>query len=319
MSNDYLWDGSGEPDPDVAHLEQMLGELRWSERRGDLSAGRPVVRLHRRIWALAAATIVLGIGITALLRTTRTTHPVPVWQLSSADQRSGGVRAGQVIETGRGAATIESESVGEVNIGPNSRLRLLAMHKDQYRLSLDHGTIHALIWAPPTKFVVDTPAAKTIDLGCQYTLSVATDGKGFLTVQAGWVAFQWNQIESFIPAGAACTTRVGHGPDTPYFLDAPTVLTKALAEFDRTGSPQELNVLLRAARPRDALTLWHLMERTQGEERAEVFERFAGLVALSPGVTREGILRGDQKSMDAAWDALKLGNTGWWREWKRKW
>ena len=25
---DYLWDGSGEPDPEVAHLESVLGTLR---------------------------------------------------------------------------------------------------------------------------------------------------------------------------------------------------------------------------------------------------------------------------------------------------
>ena len=75
------------------------------------------------------------------------------------------------------------------------------------------------------RFVVDTPAAKTVDLGCRYTLSVAKDGSGFLVVELGWVAFEWNKVESFIPRGAACATRVGHGPGTPYFLDAPEALT----------------------------------------------------------------------------------------------
>ena len=28
MDSDYLWDGSGTPDPDVQRLEQMLGRLR---------------------------------------------------------------------------------------------------------------------------------------------------------------------------------------------------------------------------------------------------------------------------------------------------
>jgi len=93
----------------------------------------------------------------------------------------------------------------------------------------------------------------------------------------------------------------------------------ALAEFDLTGNQQAVRAVLSAARPRDALTLWHLLERTQVQERAEVFDRLAQLVNLPPGVTREGILRGDRASLDAAWDALRLGNTGWWREWKRNW
>jgi len=138
-------------------------------------------------------------------------------------------------------------------------------------------------------------------------------------VEMGWVAFQWRNIESFIPAGAACTTRPGHGPDTPHFLDALEALTKAVADFDLTGNTQALNLALSAARPRDALTLWHLLQRTQGAERAEVFDHFKTLVKLPSGLAREGVLSGDRKSMDAAWDALDLGDTSWWRGWKRQW
>jgi hypothetical protein len=43
------------------------------------------------------------------------------------------------------------------------------------------------------------------------------------------------------------------------------------------------------------------------------------LANLPAGLTKEGIMNGDRKSIDAAWDALQLGNTDWWREWKREW
>jgi hypothetical protein len=86
-----------------------------------------------------------------------------------------------------------------------------------------------------------------------------------------------------------------------------------------SGSAGALKTALAAARPRDALTLWHLLQRTHGEERAAVFCRFAALVSLPSSVTREAILRGDRQSLDAAWDALELGDTSWWREWKRRW
>ncbi len=320
MNEDYLWDRSGEPDEEVAHLEQLLGDFRWSEKQRDLGRARPVDWWHEKRW-WAAAIVVLGIGGAAFMaQRMHTTGAITSWQWSLAGQKPSAVRAGQVIETAEATrGTMESEFIGEVRIEPNSRLRLLATQGYEQRLALDHGTIHAFIWAPPTKFVVDTPSAKTVDLGCQYTLRVAKDGTGFLTVEMGWVAFQWRDIESFIPAGAACTTRPGHGPDPPYFLNAPGALRKAVAQFDLTGSEQALNAALVAARPRDALTLWHLLQRTQGAERAEVFERFAALVYLPAGVTREGILSGDRKSMDGAWDALQLGDTSWWREWKRDW
>ena len=310
MAEDYLWDRSGEPDPELAHLERVLKELCWS---GNL---RKTQWPRKPLWALAAAAA-LALGL--LIPFAHPTRSATSWQLSLAGRNPSPVRTGQIIETGSTAATMQSNVVGQVDIEPNSRLRMLSAYNNQHRLALDRGTIHAFIWAPPTKFVVDTPAAKTVDLGCKYTLCVAKDGTGFLTVQMGWVAFQWNKLESFIPQGAACTTRVGHGPDTPYFLDAPKALTDSLAEFDRTGSREALSSVLLAARSHDGLTLWHLLERTGGAERVEVFNRFSRLVNLPPNVNREGILRGDPATMDAAWNALNLGDTTWWREWKRNW
>lgn len=320
MNEDYLWDKSGPPDADVARLEQLLGELRWSKRA--LQRRKSVRWAHqKRWWAIAAAAVlVLCAGSAFLVLRMHSMQHLTPWRLSLAGQKPSAVRTGQIVQTGGATrAEMESDFVGEIKIEPDSRLRVMAARDDEQRMALDHGTIHALIWAPPTKFIVDTPAAKTVDLGCQYTLHVAKDGKGFLTVEVGWVAFQWHNIESFIPAGAACTTRPGHGPDTPHFVDAPEALTKAVAEFDLTGNKQALNEALSAARPRDGLTLWHLLQRTQGGERAEVFDRFATLVKLPSSLTREGVLKGDPKSMDAAWDALDLGDTSWWREWKRNW
>jgi hypothetical protein len=319
---EYLWDGSGEPPPEVAHLEDVLAGLRWSGRRPDLSRagpGRQWLDNRSRFVAAAAALVVLVLGGMFLLQRTAIGPPLTSWQLSRAGRHPSSVRSGQLIETGLVGALMQSELIGEVRIDPHSRLRLLATQRDRHRLALDRGTIHAFIWALPARFVVDTPAAKAVDLGCEYTLSVANDGAGFLTVEMGWVAFQSKGVESFIPQGAACATRPGHGPDTPYFLDAPRALTKSLAEFDLSGNEHALRSVLAAARPRDALTLWHLLERTHGQERAEVFDRFAELVDLPSGVTREGVLRGDRSSLDAAWDALRLGNTSWWREWQRNW
>jgi len=324
MNEDYLWDRSGEPEPEVAHLEQLLSELRWSKnaKKTDSRRAKPVPkRAFQQWWAIAAAAVmVLGIGTAFWVQRTHTSLPLTSWRLSLSGGKPRAVRTGQLIETNGGArGTMESEFIGQVEIEPNSRLRLAAANGREQRLSLDHGTIHALIWAAPARFVVDTPSAKAVDLGCQYTLSVAKDGKGFLTVEMGWVAFQWRNVESFIPEGAACTTRPGHGPDTPHFLDAPEALTKAVAEFDTTGNTPVLDTALSTARPRDALTLWHLLQRTQGAAREKVLDRFAELVNLPPGTTRESILNGDRNSMDAAWDALRLGDTSWWREWKREW
>jgi hypothetical protein len=245
--------------------------------------------------------------------------PESAWKISWNNSTLHTVRQGQMVATGRNSARLESDFVGEVRVEPESRLRVVQSTRDQQQLALEHGTIHALIWAPPRQFVVDTPSSKTIDLGCQYTLRVTADGTGLLDVETGWVAFQWHNLESFIPAGAACVTRPSRGPGTPYFRDAPTEFRAATARFDETGDFQAVRTVLASARPQDGLTLWHLLTRTQGIERKAVFDRFSQLVKLPAGVTREKIAESDGAALDAAWNALDLGNTDWWREWKRKW
>jgi hypothetical protein len=324
MSDEYLWNRAAEPEPEITELEQLLKPLGYSpsaETRQAITETTPVPG-HARYWfwvgAAVAAMLLLGIGLSLH-------HNVPfrprdsAWKLSWNGATSHTARIGQTIETGRSAARLESEFIGEVRVDPSSRLQILQDTKDKQRLALEHGTIHAFIWAPPRQFVVDTPAATTIDLGCKYTLHVAPDGTGSLNVEMGWVAFQWGKLESFIPAGASCRTRPGRGPGTPHFSDAPAQLESALNRFDETGDPKALDAVLAAARPQDALTLWHLLSRTNGAQREKVFTRFSKLVKLPLTVTKESILRGDPAAIDSAWNALDLGNTDWWREWKRRW
>ena len=99
-------------------------------------------------------------------------------------------------------------------------------------MALDRGQIRALIWAPPRLFFVNTPSATAIDLGCAYRLEVDDRGWGKIRVESGWVAFEYNGRESFIPKDALCATRPGFGPGTPCYEDAPDGFADALTILD---------------------------------------------------------------------------------------
>jgi hypothetical protein len=178
--------------------------------------------------------------------------------------------------------------------------------------------LHAYIWAPPRQFVVDTPSARAIDLGCQYTITVDASGDGMLRVSLGWVAFQYGDKEAFIPAGAACVTRQRQGPGIPFYEDASAPLRRSLAAFEE-GDTAALAGVLTAARPSDGITLWHLLTRVAERDRGRVFDRFQELVGLPREVRREDILRRDARAIDLCWDALNLENTEWWRGWEARW
>jgi FecR protein len=318
MNEDYLWDGSGPPDPEIARLEQMLAPFRYRVRP-------PAPQRRPRaywLWVAAAAALIGGfIAVRALAP-----RPEPTaWQV---DRAAGPARVGRkdaaasmridrgdVLRTGAGAQLeLLADTVGRVELGPQSELRA----SSGKGLTLARGTLHAFIWAPPREFVVETPSSSTVDLGCEYTLDVDPSGDGIVRVSLGWVAFQFHDRESFIPAGAQCATRKASGPGIPFYEDAPQPLQASLSRFEH-GDSAALPGILASARPRDGLTLWHLLSRTKPNDRAAVFTRFAELITLPAEVSGANVESLDAHALDLCWDALKLENTEWWRGWERRW
>ena len=328
-NDDYLWDGSGAPDPEVQRLERALGRLRSAPPRLRLPAPATRWRMRSFVPLLAtAAAIVLMVG---WLWTSHGPNATS-WQVDKLAGRpqvgatridtTGRLTVGQTLTTDASSrARLSVSTIGQVIVERNTRLRLVEMSSGNYRLALDRGTLEAVILAKPGQFVVDTPSATATDLGCVYTLHVDDDGTGLLSVTTGWVAFELNGRESFVPAGASCRTDRSVGPGTPRYDDADHEFQMAVERFDFGHDDADraaaLRLILDRARPRDGLTLWHLLTRVRPSERGEVFDTLAARVPPPPGVTRERVLALDKNTLDLWWEALHLGDAAFWRQWKR--
>ena len=345
--DDYLWDGSGQPDPEIQRLETLLGEFQHNRPAPEFPELAPGWRWKFLPWRMglfpALATVAAAVAlIVVLLHRVPASKPAPAtvagWDVSQVEgtprigpeavngkEGTSRLGVGQMLETDpRSRAHLESDDTGQIEVDPSTRLRLLTMNAGLKRVALDRGTIHAYIWAPPGEFVVDTPSAMTVDLGCAYTLHVDDSGVGLVRTSLGWVGFKLNGHESFIPAGAACATRPKIGPGTPYFEDATPDFRGALARFDfEDNTPQQraadLATVLGAARDRDALTLWHLLARVDEAHRPVVYERLAKLAPAPVGVTKEGILLLNQPMLDRWWNELGFDDISVWRYWERIW
>jgi len=334
--SDYLWDGRGEVDPAVAHLEGVLGALR---HRGALPvlpprvSGVPARRGLRVVvfglTAAAALILVAGAGWFAMGQrqvgwVVERVAGDPLLD-GKALAAAGQLRRGTWLETGSdGRARVRVGEIGLVDVDPETRLQLVTPRGREHRMSLERGTIHAVIWAPPKAFVVDTPSAVATDLGCAYTLAVDDTGAGLVRVTSGWVGFDYGGRESFIPRDAVCPTRPKVGPGTPYYEDAAAGYAAALTllDFGSAHDPARaaaLDTVLSSARRKDALTLWHLLTRGTIEERRLVYARMAALVPPPDGVTLEAVLRRDRRATDRWWNALGLDDASWWRIWMREW
>lgn len=312
----YLWDGSGEPDPVVERLERSLAPALWTPGHMARAQATRAAAPRRRIgwrsgFALAAGLAIVAAGIWAVVPHQRVSN----WNVETLAGKPGlgdgsvasisPLPAGEWLQTDANSrARLRGEGVGQVDVEPNSKLRLLWATKDEHRLELARGSISAFVTTPPKVFFVDTPAATAVDMGCAYKLNVDEAGEGVLYVTLGWVELHADGREVRVPAGAAC--RIGPksgahpGPGTPWFEDAEKAFVTSLERVDIGGGG--LDEVLAGARVRDSLTLWHLAAILKGAERDRVLSRLAQLVPPPDGVTASAV---DAAGLERWWGAVR--------------
>lgn len=271
---------------------------------------------------LAASVAVLAVGAGALAAVR---HAQSTWHVAGVLGTPGRTyRVGELLSTdGTTRLVLRVANIGQVEVDPNTRVRLVTARATEHRLALERGTIHARISAPPRLFFVETPSGLAVDLGCAYDLEVDEHGNSVLRVTLGWVSYGRGARESLVPAGWRALTRAGLGVGTPYADDAPEALRHALVTLDfEHGGDMALATVLREARVRDAITLWHLLSRVEASRRTAVFDRLAALAPPPEGVTREGALRLDHVMLRLWWEKLPGSlpiTTNWtktvWRVW----
>ena len=307
MSDDYLWDPAAAPDPELQRLEDALRpagyrpaplrEQRWPARARHIRAVR---------WAaIAAGAVLLAGGLFAVRR-----HAVVPWSVvadrgapvvRAPDGRStdGTLARGGVVETdARSSAIIAIGRIGRAALGPDSRLRLLGADAAEHRLSLERGTLHASVDAPPRYFLVQTPSALAVDLGCAYTLTVDERGNGSLTVEEGEVELELGPVRVAVLAGNMASLRDGHGPGLPHPVRASDALRRAVAAYDADPSSAEaLDGVLASADANSTITLWHLLQRADSTQRERVFARLAVIAPPPATATRDRIVRGESGAL----------------------
>ncbi len=322
MSDDYLFDPRAPPDPQVQALERALAKFRVRE-----TAKLPrVARIGRRTWLAAAA--VVAAAATLLVVVNR--HPrwagVKVGATAVAlDDVEGAVTVDgdRIVCDAGGHARLRVGDIGWLTLEEKTRVRVVAgcdrgdgaEGEGSYRVDLERGTVSARIFAAPRLFWLGTPSAIAVELGCVYRTTVDDEGHATLAVTRGRVSFESDGRRVYVPAGASCRAWPGFGPGTPAWDDSSAELLAAVVRHDEArvrgdagAARRALEELLAATltadceRPRDSLTLWHLLD-PHGEPdpdlRADVFDRLRELCPPPNDVTRERCLAGDADALAA--------------------
>ena len=222
---------------------------------------------------------------------------------------SGRLRVGDWLQTDDSSrALIAVGRIGQVEVRPDTRVQLVVAKANEHRLALARGTIDAKVDAVPRLFFVETPAGTAIDLGCAYTLETDSVGHGLLHVTAGEVEFQTGSHSSRVPLGALAQIRPTTGPGIPYVEDAPAPFVRALIGFElepHGTRARAVRTVVALARPHDALSLWHVLQRVDPSLRGVVYDRLAALVPPPPGVTRRAAIALESRALEGYWTKIQ--------------
>ncbi|MCK6447926.1 MAG: hypothetical protein L6Q99_16155 [Planctomycetes bacterium] len=277
--DDYLWSRSGAPDPEVARLEALLGRF---------AAPKPRVFPWRALVA-AAAVVMLAFGAWFALA-----RGGDGYELRGAD----GVRrlgpGDEFVATDD--AELDLGRLGEVRVARGAKLRVVERSEELAKLFLERGTLSASVIARPRHFQIGTPAGLSVDLGCEYDLSVDDTGVTTLSVRTGRVAFETEGRKVLVPRGASCRAVPGRGPDTPIFDGAAADFVAAVRAVEFASAPDAAAIarLVELDRREDSLSLFHLLDAPSLELRERLFDRLATVYPLPDGVLREAVVAGSE-------------------------
>lgn len=319
--SEYLWDRSGAIDPEVERLEMLLAPYRIHER--PLRATRHEQQTASTgIWraglAMAACTAIV---LALLLYNNYNSTLHEGWQfvaeqghteVQGREVNSGVLRVGESMQTTSGERVrMRVGSIGEIELRDRSQVKLVESREGRQRLAMQFGTMHARIYAPPAVFVVDTPAARAIDLGCEYTLTVDRNGAGHLSVDLGWVQLEYSGEQSLVPSGMVAEIAPGGRLTPPYYPNTSPTFQKSLTVWstDELLNPQQRSDLLRQvlkeARLQDSFTLVNLFRRATSEnERAMIFDRLNEFVPAPATITRDDVVADRHNALDPWWPAV---------------
>ena len=324
--NDYLWDAIGEPEPEVARLEKLLARYRAPDQALPLPPLRDVTipgwfqhirlrppSLYAYVGALAAivlAVVLLRPSAPAPETGMRFESVTGAPRLNGTATTAGALQLGQRLETGAAdVARVRVADIGWVEIGPDSVVSLLENREGRRRLRLEHGVLRAQIAAPPAVFVVETPSARAIDLGCAYTLTISPAGEGEIQVTAGWVQMDFGYVQSLVPAGYAAGVAAGGRISPPYAQQTSPEFRDALLAWWRaegsTARKPALAEILARAQKRDALTLLNMFRWAEEEERGRIYDRLNALVPAPPEVSRAEVVAGTRNAAGPWWPVVQ--------------
>lgn len=303
-AGDYLWDGTGAPDPSVEQLERALAP----------AVEAPATRARRVRWGAMAAAVLVAVSAWMMLPM-RSGPVTPAtmggWTLAS---KSGGVNwqpgdEGVRLSTGAGARAEAVRTDGaSVTFQTGSRA-VLAPAEVHCDVLIESGEV--FITTPATARPL---AVRTTHLAMEIDprTSMMIDATGSAIVKEGELAATSGNRRMRLTGGMTCvvgSAGEAHTPlrysAVPEFATAVRVIDEYAAKGRAVPVGKAVNALLDTAQWPDALTIWNVLPLLPEGERWKAAQWIARAAGEEKSLDAKAVRGLDDAVMEALWRMAK--------------
>ncbi len=292
--HEYLWNGSGEPDAEIAGLEALLAPARLRAPVPRMDAG-PSSATMRRFAIFAAAACFMLIATVVVVLMSRPAKPIEVggWTLAMKDAtlaEKTPVKSKTALSVRRltvgasGGAELRSSSGDPVVVcAAGSVIEFVETPEGGTRVRLVSGELYTQSAAVPVPYELEVNGARLIVRdGAQCLVRVGASDVAMIEAKNGVVDVGWGNVPRRLGPVSVCKIDAKGVVSTPRSTAAPDALTDSLDAFDavrsvamkdETPRVDALNAILRNAGPADGVMLWNLAVTLPMRDRPMVWER----------------------------------------------
>lgn len=312
----YLWDGTGTPDPLTIAIESALGAQRYSG--GPLKIGT-TRRGRRPLVALAAALLLAAALAVYFLRPHRPPPAYADWALIASTGKPAIGYLGPsklpdafVKTDASSTATLQYKQGPTVQIASSSEAVL--SWSPEVHLSRGEASVDVPMSSAPV--AVGTPLLTcTLAPGSQGTVQF-TDGSSRVAIKSGWAEVSTGFERLRLSDTTACDANPKSGTIWPPYRLAKDANSAALTKqiddllhgqgkLDEKTRYMILSKALEQAQPADAELLWNLLSRVDEGQRQPIRNRLAKIVKNPPkGEAFDAVLKLDKDALEAWWNAV---------------
>ena len=205
---------------------------------------------------------------------------------------------GDELKTDRlSKALVKIPNVGQIEVEPET---ILHRENGGAKLKLDIGKILVDENKAAEFLTADVSGVSIKDFykGGYYTLSVDDAGTAILYVRKSWEIVNDNKFETFVTPGCYCEIIFGRGAGIPYSQKSSEEFKSDISHFSPSSyTPDMLDKILSEAKTADAVSLWNLIRRVNGQDGEKVVSTLEKFVPLPAGATEDAMIKLNDKAL----------------------